>query len=150
MSTPTHRDTPATELTQHEFDSRQNRIIGDLSRAMRWVGFAFMLIGALYAVAAVTGGIQAFRKPEMLLSVVFAALAMLFFLALGIWTRRAADSFQRITTTSGQDITHLMDALDNLRKKYLVLSAIVKLYFAILLLSMVLALVLPLVARWSQ
>jgi hypothetical protein len=43
-----------------------------------------------------------------------------------------------------------MDVLDNLRKKYLVLSAIVKLYFAILLLSMVLALVLPLVARWSQ
>jgi VIT1/CCC1 family predicted Fe2+/Mn2+ transporter len=100
MSTPAPRETPATEPTQHEFDSRQNRIIGDLSRAMRWIAVPLVLIGVLYAVAGVLGVIQAFSRPEALVSVIFVFLAMLFFLALGIWTGRAADSFHRITTTT--------------------------------------------------
>jgi hypothetical protein len=104
---------------------------------MRWIGLPLMLIGVLYGVAAGMGLIQAFSRPESLLSVVFVVLATLFFLALGSWTRRAANSFQRITTTSGQDIVHLMEALDNLRKAYSLLSAIVMLYVALVIVSLV-------------
>jgi disulfide bond formation protein DsbB len=141
MSTPIQRETRAAELPQHEFDARENHIIGELSRAMRWVGAPLLLIGILYALAAVMGIIQAFTRPEALVSVVFVVLAMVFFLALGIWTRRAADSFHRITTTSGQDMTHLMEALENLRAKYSLLSVIVKVYVAFGVLSLVLMLV---------
>jgi hypothetical protein len=42
----------------------------------------------------------------------------LFFLLLGVWTRSAAASFQKIVTTQGSDISHLMNALDSLKSMY--------------------------------
>jgi hypothetical protein len=149
MNTSTDQVTPPLEQMPHEFDSRQNQIIADLAAAMRWIGLPLMLIGLLYAVAAGMGLAQAFSRPELLVSVVFVVLATLFFFALGIWTRRAAESFQRITTTSGQDIVHLMDALNNLRKAYSLLSAIVKLYVALIIVSLILMLIVA-IARAFQ
>ena len=141
MSTSAPQDTPAIEPVPHEFDTRQDRIIRDLSRSMRWVALPLMLVGVLYAFAAVMGVIQAFTRPESLVSVIFVVLAMVFYLALGVWTRRAADSFHRITTTSGKDVVHLMDGLDNLRKKYSLLSIIVKIYVAFVVVALVVMLV---------
>ena len=141
MSTSAPRDTPAIEPVPHEFDTRQDQIIRDLSRSMRWVALPLLFIGVLYAVTAVMGVIQAFARPETLLSVVFVVLAMVFFFSLGVWTRRAADSFDRITTSHGQDIAHLMDGLDNLRKKYSVLSLLVKVYVFFVVVVLVVMLV---------
>jgi hypothetical protein len=38
--------------------------------------------------------------------------------AIGAWTRRAGVEFQLVAETSGKDISHVMGALDNLRKLY--------------------------------
>lgn len=141
MSTPAPQDSPSIRALQHEFDQEQNRIIGDLAGAMRWVAAPLLFLGFIYGVAVVLGIFQAFARPETLVSVLFIALAALFFLGLGAWTRQAADSFHRITVTSGQDVAHLMDALDHLRKKYSLLSAVVKFYCALVILGLIVMLI---------
>jgi hypothetical protein len=119
----------------YEFDTQQNNIIEQLARAMRWIAFPLRLVGALYAIGAILAVVQAIpqREPAAYLGVLFGLLAAFFFSALGRWTGNAAESFHRITTTTGQDVDHLMDGLDNLRKMYSLLSVIVKVYVAILL-----------------
>jgi hypothetical protein len=42
----------------------------------------------------------------------------LFFLLMGAWTRSAGASFQKIVTTQGSDITHLMNGLGSLHSMY--------------------------------
>jgi len=66
---------------------------------------------------------------------------MLFFLALGTWTSRSARSFKQIVTTQGQDVSHLMDALENLRKMYGLLSLVVKIYVAVAVVTVIAALI---------
>jgi hypothetical protein len=149
MATTTPSEASPTATVQHEFDSGQNQIIADLAKAMRWIAAPLVIIGVLYAIAAVMGVIQSFSRPETLLSVAFVVLATLFYVALGIWTRRAAESFQQITTSSGQDITHLMAALDNLRKKYSLLSFLVKLYVALVIVALVFMLITMIAGAFS-
>lgn len=70
--------------------------------------------------------VKAFREPHLFLEAALIGLAMPFYRALGVWTGRAARSFKRIVLTQGQDVSHLMDALDNLRKFYALLSLLAK------------------------
>ena len=42
----------------------------------------------------------------------------LLYLLIGVWTRSAGGSFQRIVTTQGSDISHLMEALSSLNNMY--------------------------------
>jgi hypothetical protein len=139
MSTSDQRDSSRPEPLQHEFNTQQDRTIRELANEMRWIAFPLMAVGVLYVVATASLAVQAFSKPELIVSAIYVFLAALFFLTLGGWTSRAADSFQRITTSSGRDISHLMEALDNLRKKYSLLSLLVKIYVAILVVSLIVA-----------
>jgi hypothetical protein len=152
MSAPTAQENLPREPMQHEFDSGQNQIIGDLVAAMRWIGLPLIVLGVFYGLTAVMSLIQAqvIRRPELWLSVVFVALATLFLIFLGIWTRRAADSFGQITTSSGRDIDHLMGGLDNLRKAYSLLSAVVKLYVALIIASLVAMLIITIAGAFRS
>ncbi len=53
------------------------------------------------------------------------------FVLIGLWLQRAVDAFNRVVDTSGDDITHLLDALRELTRVFslqrtvLVLAAIV-------------------------
>jgi hypothetical protein len=40
------------------------------------------------------------------------------FLLIGAWTRGAGGHFQRVASTTGADVQHLMEALDELRHAY--------------------------------
>ena len=42
----------------------------------------------------------------------------LFYLLMGIWTRSAAGSFQKIVDTRGSDINHLMEGMGSLHRMY--------------------------------
>jgi hypothetical protein len=126
-----------SSLPQYEFDEKQNSVIEQLSRAMLWIAVPLQIVGILYGLAVVLAIVQAFHDASQVFAAVFAALAMLFFLALGNWTGNAAQSFRRIVTTTGQDVTHLMDGLDNLRKMYSLLSLIVKVYVVVILITLI-------------
>jgi hypothetical protein len=81
---------------------------------------------------------------------VLIGLVVLFYLALGTWTSRSAQAFRQIVSTKGQDISHLMDALDNLRKLYGLLGLIVKVYVVIVAVAVVVGLIAALAALWKS
>jgi hypothetical protein len=132
---------PGSPPEQYEFTSRQNAVIGPLARDMRWIAVPLQVVGVLYGIALILAVVKAVQEPHLFGEAALIALAMLFYLTLGAWTSRAARSFERIVTTQGQDISHLMDALDNLRKLYALLSLFVKIYVVFALVAVVLGVI---------
>lgn len=90
---------------QYEFTPGQNATFRELAATMRFVGLFLVLGGALECLTCLNGQLGGL-------------VAGLVFVFLGIWTRSAAQSFQRIVDTEGRDITHLMTALSDLLKMY--------------------------------
>jgi hypothetical protein len=148
METPTGQEKPSDSPPpgQYEFSSRQNAVIGPLARDMVWVAIPLLVVGILYGIGVIVCVMRAFRDPHYLFQAVLIGLAMLFYLALGNWTSRSGQAFQQIVATQGQDINHLMEALDSLRKMYGLLSLIVKVYVVILALAVVIGLIAAVVA----
>jgi hypothetical protein len=60
-----------------------------------------------------------------------------FFVIIGIWTKRAAVSFQRVVTTEGSDVTNLMAALGELKKLYTLQYWLILLVIALIALAVV-------------
>jgi hypothetical protein len=133
-STPTGRTDSPEEF---EFNPEQDAVIADLANSLRWVAAPLVFLGILYALAAIGAFARVFSQPEIWVHVLFLGLAAALILALGRWTTQSADSFQRVVSTSGQDIPNLMSALDNLRKTYVVLSTFVKVYVALVLIGLI-------------
>lgn len=130
---------------QYEFTPDQNRLVGGLAHKMGWVGLFFLVVGLLNLLAAVLLILAASRNqiPAEWLAKVPAdlksqleqlpgrnqlwALALngavsgLINLLIGVYTRSAARSFQLIVDTQGADVTHLVNALGALNKKYTLL-----------------------------
>ena len=97
------------EFQPYEFNNTQNQLIRQLAQKMRFVGYILLALGVLVIVA----GIVNFRLGG------FATIIQgIIQLIIGIWTAKAATSFQLIVKTQGNDIENLMTALAELRKLY--------------------------------
>lgn len=132
---------PPPTTPQPEFTPAQNQTIGELGNAMQWVAAPLLVLGGLYAALTLLTLIQAFRDPHSLVAIIYIGLIAALFVALGRWLTRAGDSFRQIVTTTGQDLSHLMQALDDLRKLFSVLAVFVKIYVAIVIVTLIAALV---------
>jgi hypothetical protein len=135
MPTPTPATPPPSP--EPEFNPQQNVVIGDLANAMAVVSLPLLIIGVLYFIGALQLAVQAFSAPRFWAPAIYVALAALFPFVLGLWTRRAAESFAKIPKTSGQDMTHLMGALGNLRNLYGLLRALIVAYALVVLIALV-------------
>jgi len=150
MSQSFTQHNPRGESDQtYEFTEKQNQVMLDLANAIEWVAAPLLVVGGLYSIAAILHIIMAFKAPYHWFAVFSIGLLAILLLCLGRWTKQAGESFKRVATTSGQDINHLMEALDNMRKKYVVLSSFVKVYVFLLLILLV-GLVASLVWTWKQ
>jgi hypothetical protein len=96
----------------YEFTLMQDEVIRSLSKKMKFVGYFYIVASALVGLAGlgfmfVNAWIGLFYMilltPELLI---------------GIWTLNSGKSFRLIVDTKGQDIPHLMGALNALRKLY--------------------------------
>jgi hypothetical protein len=123
MTTPTR--------PQYEFDPEQNALIGSLAAKMRFVGLVLIALGVL----ALLGSAATFRDVRDGNLIIFGLLQVI----IGVWTRSAASSFRQVVETKGSDITHLMDALDDLRKLYALQYWLVILAAVLLVVSLVAA-----------
>jgi hypothetical protein len=97
--------TQAESASQYEFTAGQNVTVGELAAKMRFVGL-FLILGGILQCLMVFAG----HFGELI-----SGLVSIF---LGVWTRSAGDSFQKIVDTQGRDITHLMGALGDLLRMY--------------------------------
>lgn len=97
------------EFQPYEFNNSQNQLIRQLSQKMRFVGYILITLGVLVIIA----GIVNLRLNG------FATIIQgIIQLVIGIWTAKAATSFQLIVKTQGNDIENLMTALGELKKLY--------------------------------
>ncbi|MFB2976168.1 hypothetical protein [Microseira sp. BLCC-F43] len=97
------------ESGHYEFSSSQNGLIKDLADKMRLVSFFLIGLGVL----ATIGGVAALTKDGFG-NIVYGTIQII----IGLWTQKAAFSFQRIVDTQGNDIENLMAALGEMRKLY--------------------------------
>lgn len=105
------------EKSEYEFSAEQNTVIRDLAGVMSVAGLVLM---ALAIVAILYVGVfvaSAARDPTPM---VFAAFCAPMVIA-GFWVRGAAEPLLKIVDTEGRDITHLMNALSELRRIFALL-----------------------------
>jgi hypothetical protein len=84
---------------------------------------------------------RSYQDWQAIGTILYLLFSTLLFLALAFWTSNSAREFRQITETQGQDVSHLMSALDGLRKVYGVIATFVQVFIAIMLLTLVLNLV---------
>ena len=97
----------------YEFNEAQNMTFGVLASRMKFLGIlnlVFAVLIGLFSVYAL------FNDSPLTIVVAGPQVAML--VVLGLWMMNASSSFRMIVETRGQDITHLMTAMDALRKLY--------------------------------
>ena len=97
------------QFQPYEFNNTQNQLIRELSQKMRFVSYFLIALGVLLILA----GILSWRAGG--LNGIIQGIVQLI---VGIWTAKAAASFQLIVKTQGSDIENLMNALGELRKLY--------------------------------
>lgn len=122
---------------QYEFDRTQNALIGDLGSKMRFVGMFSIVIGILVLLGGVLAANPEAFNPGGLIS-------GLLYIAIGAWTRSAGAAFHEVVATKGADITHLMNALTDVRRIYTLVYWICILAIALLVLSLIV------VVAWSS
>lgn len=90
---------------QYEFSPEQNSILLDLANKMKFVGIFEIVLGAIYVLTAFGGMIQNIGSGIVQV-------------LLGYLTLNASKFFLNIVQTEGNDITHLMSAMLELKKLY--------------------------------
>jgi hypothetical protein len=110
-----------TAEKQYEFKPQENRVIGELAAKMHFVGLFLLAVGVLLIVIGV----------YPLVHVVPIVIGTLF-CVVGLWTQRSSVSFKGVVYTEGHDISHIIAALEDLRKLY-------SLQFWLLIIGLVLA-----------
>lgn len=104
-----------SQAAQHEFSAAENEV---LKKAAKWTGFFawIMFIGsALMAVGGVFSGEA---------SAIGALIAAAIYFTIGFSFRGAAASMHAVVETSGNDVDHLMTALDKLGSAFKVMSIV--------------------------
>jgi hypothetical protein len=100
------------KVQAYEFTPAQDSIIRALSKKMNFVGYFYIVVSALVGLAGL--GLLFINAFLGLFYMVLLTPELL----IGIWTLTAGKSFRMVVDTKGQDIPHLMNALDSLRKLY--------------------------------
>jgi sulfite exporter TauE/SafE len=93
----------------YEFNEKENVILSKLYKHMNFVGYSFLVLGALLAVIGIN-----FLKSDNIWEILVAFVAAVILLTIGILTNNMASRFKAVVKTEGDDIDHLMVALDHL------------------------------------
>ena len=94
--------------TSYEFDDAQNATFAGLAGAMLFVGVALLLVGTIVGCGALM-----LARSTLAGSAVLTPLAIAL-VVIGAQMVHAARRFRRIVTTRGNDISNLMEALDEM------------------------------------
>ncbi|MCZ8154944.1 MAG: hypothetical protein O9264_02415 [Leptospira sp.] len=92
--------------TQYEFNSEHNTILSDLAKKMQFVGIFEIVLGGIYFL----GSIAIFSIANIGTGVID--------ILLGYLTLKASKFFKAIVDSEGNDMTHLMNAIVELKNLY--------------------------------
>lgn len=133
-------------LSEYEFSSSQNELIGDLAKKMSFVAILSIAAGIVVLIFGIITLVAAFAEPVRFSEAINMLIQGIFFLLIGTWTRKAGLGFKRIVTTAGSDIENLMGALGELRKLYTLQYWLVILLLVFVILGIVAGIILGFVA----
>lgn len=102
---------------EYEFSAAQNVVIRDLAHVMSVAGLVLMAVAIVAILYVGVFVASAARDPTPM---VFAAFCAPMVIA-GFWVRGASGLLLKIVDTEGRDITHLMEALGELRRIFALL-----------------------------
>jgi hypothetical protein len=145
-ATETDADVRRLEGEPYEFSPAQGEVIGALGDAMKWVAipaFAAGVMAMTYLFMTVVWAVKtgAYKDWQVIATGLFLLLSVIFYLALARWTLTASVGFRAVAQTHGHDMGFLMISLDQLRKKYGLLSILVKAFLILMLISLVMSVV---------
>jgi len=125
-------DSPeAVQPSSYEFGPKENETVG---KAARWIGFwAWVSIGA--GIVSGVAGLFAPDPGDRIGGLITGGIYVL----IGIYFRSAAGSMQSVVTTRGNDVAHLMSALDRLASAFKVMGVLVIVMVSALLLLLLVA-----------
>jgi hypothetical protein len=132
---------PAIPRPEYEFDAEQNAILDSLTQGMIWVRLPLLITGFFQIFIAVG---LAFRIPQdgaHIIGVLGHTLAAIVCFLLSSWLLRAAAAFNRVTTTTGRDISNLLIGIRNLAAWFDLLAFFVKLYLVLLAILLIVLLI---------
>lgn len=127
------------EPAKYEFNDDENKVIKDLAGSMGVVSIPCLFLGLAYMAVLALNWNALTLDRAMLGTAIAMGIGMIAFLAIAAWTRRSSLAFRKITNTSGDDVGHLMEALNNLRKMYSMLSSVIVLFSLLVLIGIALS-----------
>jgi ABC-type Na+ efflux pump permease subunit len=105
------------EGPEFEFAAAQNDTIRVLASRMKWVGLCLIVWGLLLGLAVLSDTHRVTSAPYRIVQMVSVIPAVILFM-FGVFTYAASQAFAKIVTTTGHDMTNLMEALTALKKLY--------------------------------
>jgi hypothetical protein len=137
-STPT---TPSDSRPEYEFSPAQNDVINALTNGILWMRLPLFFVGFFQIVIAVGLAFRLHRDGAHIIAIMGHVLAAIVCFLLANWLFKAAAAFNRVTTTTGRDITNLMTGIRNLAVWFDMVAFFVKLYLALLGILMIVMLI---------
>jgi hypothetical protein len=117
---PDSADPDAADLDApgYEFSALENKRFTRLAGAMQTVSVLEVMAGLLGIAPAWPAAVQGFSEGKVLASLLPVA-AVVVPVLVGVWTYRAGGHLRLIVRTQGDDIAHLMAAMGELTKLYI-------------------------------
>jgi ABC-type multidrug transport system permease subunit len=120
----------------YEFDSAQNETMLTLGKSLQFLGAASLVLAMLFGVGVLGSLAQALWRDAF-----SQAMFLVFAFSMGTLMMKAGGEFQAIVVTAGSDISHLMSALEKLRRMFSILGTIVVLFILLTIVALAVALV---------
>jgi hypothetical protein len=117
----------------YEFTEDQNKVIKRLRANMLFVGIFILLLGAFLGIGDL---IYCFAAPKVsIIKFIFLAVVAIVTIMMGIFTFASSKSFMMVFKTEGNDIEHLMKAIDKLATWFGILTFAIIVALAIVVLG---------------
>lgn len=119
----------------YEFSEDQNKVIKRLRANMIFVGIFILLLGAFFGIGDLYYWITA--ENLSIVKLVFIAVVTLVTIIMGVFTLTSSKSFGQVFKTEGNDVDHLMKAMDKLATWFGILTFVIIVALAIVVLGAV-------------
>lgn len=107
--------TPPPQPSSHEFGPHENQIIG---KAGKWIGY-WSWIAIVSGALMIIGGIL--DSEDLIAGLIMGGV----YIGVGAYFRGAASAMSDVVSTAGNDVQHLMTALDRLSSAFKVMVLLV-------------------------
>jgi hypothetical protein len=122
------------ENVAYEFTAEQNKVIKRLTANMFFVGVFVLILGILAGVMDIYYWFSA--EKTAIIRVFFAVVAIVTIM-MGLFTLTSSKSFRQVFVSEGNDVDHLMKAIDKLATWFGILTFVIIVALAIVILGAV-------------